>query len=483
LSTRNDKTCYNRSERAPIHPVSLSFKSEKLQRDYSKYHVQRSLKLVRISLVLGMVLYMSYSFLDKIIMPQTATPILLMRVTISLFFLMIFGISYTKMIYKGYQFIMSFMVLLAGLGIVWMIWISDVVGGIYYYAGLILVIIYAHGISRLRFIYASMMTWVIVIVYEINTFSLGITPFIIGMNNTFFLVSSNLLGMFSSYALEYYMRTVFWQNQVLRGKSQQLEAEHQRKSQELEAVRQIQLAMLPQRVPQHPALELCVSMKTATEIGGDYYDFHQAEDGTLTFVFGDATGHGAQAGAMVTATKFIFTSYAGDQDIVDFLVKASQALKQMKLPRLFMALAIGRFSGHTLEVAGSGLPPALLFRSTPGTIEEIPLKGIPLGGYGSISYQKKIIELSGGDSLLFMTDGFAELTNKNGFELGYDKAKEILAKVARRSTNDIIKKFNFTAKKWMDGQPQQDDMTFLAIKMKESVRTVPSWTADCIIHE
>lgn len=198
---------------------------------------------------------------------------------------------------------------------------------------------------------------------------------------------------------------------MLNEKSKQLKAEHQRKSRELEAARQIQLAMLPQQVPDHPTLDLSVSMKTATEIGGDFYDFYVAEDGTLTFALGDATGHGAQAGAMVTATKFIFSDYAASQDIVQFLAKASQSLKQMRLPRLYMALAIGRFRDHTLELAGTGLPPAYLFRASSGAIEEIPLKGIPLRGYGSGSYQKSVIDLFPGDSLILMTDGFPELFN------------------------------------------------------------------------
>ena len=51
-------------------------------------------------------------------------------------------------------------------------------------------------------------------------------------------------------------------------------------------------------------------MKPATEVGGDYYDFHVGEDGTLTVAVGDATGHGLKAGTMVTATKSLFNNLA-----------------------------------------------------------------------------------------------------------------------------------------------------------------------------
>ena len=57
-------------------------------------------------------------------------------------------------------------------------------------------------------------------------------------------------------------------------------------------------------------------MKTATEVGGDYYDFHVGVDGTLTIVLGDATGHGMRAGTMVTSAKSLFNSYGANPDII-----------------------------------------------------------------------------------------------------------------------------------------------------------------------
>ena len=56
-------------------------------------------------------------------------------------------------------------------------------------------------------------------------------------------------------------------------------------------------------------------MKPATEVGGDYYDFHLGEDGTLTVAIGDATGHGLKAGTMVAAVKGLFLSLAFHPDI------------------------------------------------------------------------------------------------------------------------------------------------------------------------
>ncbi|MEJ2049269.1 MAG: two-component regulator propeller domain-containing protein, partial [Calditrichota bacterium] len=75
-----------------------------------------------------------------------------------------------------------------------------------------------------------------------------------------------------------------------------LEIENERKTKELEEARQLQLSMLPKEVPSLNGLEIAAFMRTATEVGGDYYDFIVQENGVLNVAFGDATGHGLQAG-------------------------------------------------------------------------------------------------------------------------------------------------------------------------------------------
>src|SRR5215475_4835971 len=129
---------------------------------------------------------------------------------------------------------------------------------------------------------------------------------------------------------------------------QELEAENEQRARELEEARQLQLSMLPKSVPQLPHLEIAAYMKTASEVGGDYYDFHLAEDGTLTVAVGDATGHGLRAGTMVSSVKSLFVSHAGDPDIPRILERLSRTLKQMNLHGLFMAMTMAKINGDGL---------------------------------------------------------------------------------------------------------------------------------------
>ena len=82
--------------------------------------------------------------------------------------------------------------------------------------------------------------------------------------------------------------------QAAEAEKRVLEAENDRKTKELEAARDLQLSMLPRDVPRFPGYEISVFMKTATEVGGDYYDFATSPDGELNISFGDATGTGCR---------------------------------------------------------------------------------------------------------------------------------------------------------------------------------------------
>src|SRR5262249_2347773 len=159
-------------------------------------------------------------------------------------------------------------------------------------------------------------------------------------------------------------------------------------------------SMLPKDVPQLPHLEIAAYMKPATEVGGDYYDFHLAADGTLTIAVGDATGHGLKAGTVVTAMKSLFRTYAEEPDAAEVLKQASRVLKEMNLRPLFMALTMTKVQGYRLTVAGAGMPPMLLFRSAAREVEEVPLKGMPLGSVRDYPYRQQELSLAPGDAVV-----------------------------------------------------------------------------------
>jgi len=245
-----------------------------------------------------------------------------------------------------------------------------------------------------------------------------------------------------------------------------VEAENERKSKELEEARELQLSMLPKKLPQIPNLDIAVYMKTATEVGGDYYDFHVSMDGTLTVVVGDATGHGMKAGTMVTAAKSLFSTHAANPDILFTFSEISRCIKHMDMHLLTMCMTVLKINQNKMLMSAAGMPPTLIYRESTKHLEEITIKGMPLGAVDKFPYSIRETELAAGDTLLLMSDGFPELFNEEKELFGYDRVQTEFHKVADRSPEQIIDRLKSSASDWAGDSDPNDDVTFVVIKVK-----------------
>ncbi|MCB9211281.1 MAG: SpoIIE family protein phosphatase [Ignavibacteriales bacterium] len=254
--------------------------------------------------------------------------------------------------------------------------------------------------------------------------------------------------------------------EVAETKALIVQAENERKSKELEEARMLQLSMLPRELPQLPNLDIAVYMKTATEVGGDYYDFHIGLDGTLTVVLGDATGHGMKAGTMVTTTKSLFNVLAPNPNIVETFHEMTRCLKLMQMEKLSMCMTMLKISGNKIQMSAAGMPPVFIYKSENQSIEEHVMKGMPLGTFSDFPYTMIESNLSSGDTILLMSDGFPELFNDDKEMYGYKRARNYFEEIAGESPEEIILKLKNAGSDWVNDNDPDDDVTFVVIKVK-----------------
>ena len=245
-----------------------------------------------------------------------------------------------------------------------------------------------------------------------------------------------------------------------------IQLENERKSQELNDARKLQLSMLPKNVPQFPHLDIAVYMKTATEVGGDYYDFNVGLEGTLTVVLGDATGHGMRAGNMVISAKSLFNSYASNPDILFTFREMTRCIKQMQFQSMAMCMTMLKIQNNKLVMSAAGMPPVYIYRNEGRKIDEFLFEGMPLGTMENFPYQLKQTELSKGDTLLVMSDGFPELLNENNKSYGYKRARNSFEEVAEKEPEEIIAYLKEEGSRWVNDKDPDDDVTFVVIKIK-----------------
>lgn len=245
-----------------------------------------------------------------------------------------------------------------------------------------------------------------------------------------------------------------------------IEIENERKTKELEEARQLQLSMLPKELPELPNLEIAAFMRTATEVGGDYYDFIVQENGVLNVAFGDATGHGLQAGTMVTLMKGFFTSDSSKLGIKEFMNHCSKMIKEIKLGRILMSFSYLKIENSKLYISSAGMPPIYYYNKSAEVMEEIVMKGMPLGAMANFPYNIHEKVVKSGDIILLLTDGIPEQMNEDDEMYDYPRVKDQFIKVAEKAPSEIIDHFIKSCDNWMGSAIQADDITIMVIRIK-----------------
>jgi serine phosphatase RsbU (regulator of sigma subunit) len=249
--------------------------------------------------------------------------------------------------------------------------------------------------------------------------------------------------------------------------------EYARRAREMEEARALQLSMLPRELPRVHGYELAGAMDAATEVGGDYYDAVAAGDGSLVVSIGDATGHGAKAGTLVTAMKGVFGALSSSQSGAQALVTSNEAFLRMGLRPMAMALTWIRFDavvdGEIAargRIAVAGTPPPLLVRAS-GATESLELGAPPLGLLKLPRYVETDFELAPGDALVLFTDGFPEaLAAGSDEQLGYERATALVDEAVRgeESVTRIVARLRRAAETWRGGGAPDDDVTFFVVR-------------------
>jgi len=242
--------------------------------------------------------------------------------------------------------------------------------------------------------------------------------------------------------------------------------ERERVEQELRVARSIQQASLPEQVPQLEGWQITPFYRPAREVGGDFYDFLELEDGRLGLVVGDATGKGVPAVLVMASARSMLRAIAqalGSTSSGDILGRVNDALF-IDIPAnmfvtCFYAILDPKRARLSYANAGHDLP--YLWHG--GEAEELRARGMPLGLMPGMSYEEKEIELDAGEGVLFYTDGLVEAHDPKGEMFGFPRLRALLADHGEeRSLGDFLLEelYSFVGEGW----EQEDDITLLMLE-------------------
>ena len=253
---------------------------------------------------------------------------------------------------------------------------------------------------------------------------------------------------------------------LMEQRLEQERVERERIEQELEVARSIQQASLPKEVPTLEGWQISPFYQPAREVGGDFYDFFELEDGQVGVVVGDATGKGIPAALVAEATSHMLRVVAqafGSVSPGEVLTRVNQTLLARIPQNMFVTsfYAILDPQKCTLSYANAGHDLPYLYHG--GNAQELRARGMPLGLMAGMSYEEKETTLESGDGALLYSDGLVEAHDPKGEMFGFPRVRAHVAERGEeRSLGDLLMEelYSFVG----DGWEQEDDITLLTLR-------------------
>ena len=210
-----------------LNRLTLAFSGEikRYEKAFRDDYFAQSLNPMRFSLVLSLFFFGIFAFLDALLLPELKNMFWIIRFgIISPLLIAVILFSFAPSFKKFMQPVLAAIMYITGLSIIIMtIFAANQAGNYTYYAGLFLIFIIGYTFIRARFIYATVVGWSIVASYEVAAIWISDTPLEILINNNFFFISANVIGMFISYYMERSVRRDFYMRILLEKEQEKVQ--------------------------------------------------------------------------------------------------------------------------------------------------------------------------------------------------------------------------------------------------------------------
>jgi serine phosphatase RsbU (regulator of sigma subunit)/streptogramin lyase len=247
----------------------------------------------------------------------------------------------------------------------------------------------------------------------------------------------------------------------------------QRKTEELEVARHLQLSMLPPPDFASANFEGVGRMVTATEVGGDYFDFLDLADGVSCLAIGDAIGHGTAAGLVVGMAKAALIQALAltqgvrpsPEELLLGLGKTLQKAVQGRTAGLGLCLVVLDDVTRSAEVCSVAMPYPYHYSAAEKRLRSLELGGFPLGRCGAEHLRSVRLELDPGDALILLSDGFPERLDPEDDQWGYEELNDVLAALCQDTTSpkDLTARLFAACDAFGQGREPEDDMTAVVV--------------------
>jgi serine phosphatase RsbU (regulator of sigma subunit) len=238
---------------------------------------------------------------------------------------------------------------------------------------------------------------------------------------------------------------------------------------ELEMARKIQLSILPREVPRIGGLEIAARYVPMTSVAGDFYDFIPVDEKRFGVLVADVSGHGVPAALVASMLKIALGAQAPHaSDPARVLEGLNQALcGKFETHFVTAAYLFVDMENGTIDYAGAGHPPLVLYGKSAGSARAVQQNGLFLGMFPKAKYTGIQIPIGPGDRCAVYTDGISEARNPAQEEFGTERLKALLEASPDLPPGEFADRALEALVEWTGrapGEGHDDDITLLVIR-------------------
>jgi len=238
---------------------------------------------------------------------------------------------------------------------------------------------------------------------------------------------------------------------------------------ELQVAHNIQMGILPRRLPELAGLDLGALVVPMRAVGGDFYDFIPLSDTRLGIAIGDVSGHGVPAALLMALTVTLLRAEAcRDCTPSDVLRAVNRQLLQLTSEGMFVTVLYGVLDSTTREFTyvRAGHEPFMVCSADGEVHEPLLQRSQALGVWEAPSLPEQTIQLAAGCTLLLYTDGVTEAAGAQDEMYGAERLKALIGPLHGDPPQVICERLLEQVTAYTGGTAPGDDIALVCVRVR-----------------
>ena len=244
----------------------------------------------------------------------------------------------------------------------------------------------------------------------------------------------------------------------------------ERMNAELAVASKIQLEALPHSTYDDKNFKLRASIKTAKEVGGDFYDYFYLNDNQAVVTICDVSGKGIPAALfMMRGKELVKSNIKSGSSLKDAVYKANNDLIKNNDENLFITafVCIIDLSKNEIMYVNAGHEKPYILSN--GKVTKLDgTSNFVLGGEEDFPYQVEKHAFNRGDRIFLFTDGLNEAINDKEEEFSYSRIEKVLEDNVNSSQDEIIHNMSEALDQFVSTDEVFDDVTMLMVEYNQN---------------